>query len=69
VVVVALKEHLQGPGQIQDVEEEEEEEEVVVVVAVQAQQPSSSQTVQYLSWQPLKPFQEVEEGGLNTSSC
>jgi hypothetical protein len=67
VVVVALKEHLQGPGQIQDVEEEEEEE--VVVVVVQAQQPSSSQTVQYLSWQPLKPFQEVEEGELNTSSC
>jgi hypothetical protein len=66
VVVVALKEHLQGPGQIQDVEEEEE---VVVVVVVQAQQPSSSQTVQYLSWQPLKPFQEVEEGELNTSSC
>jgi hypothetical protein len=66
VVVVALKEHLQGPGQIQDVEEEEEE---VVVVVVQAQQPSSSQTVQYLSWQPLKPFQEVEEGELNTSSC
>jgi hypothetical protein len=66
VVVVALKEHLQGPGQIQDVEEEEE---VVVVVVVQAQQPSSSQTVQYLSWQPLKPFQELEEGELNTSSC
>jgi hypothetical protein len=65
-VVVALKEQLQGPGQIQDVEEEEEE---VVVVVVQAQQPSSSQTVQYLSWQPLKPFQEVEEGELNTSSC
>jgi hypothetical protein len=65
VAVVALKEHLQGPGQIQDVEEEEEE----VVVVVQAQQPSSSQTVQYLSWQPLKPFQEVEEGELNTSSC
>jgi hypothetical protein len=65
VVVVALKEHLQGPGQIQDVEEEEEG----VVVVVQAQQPSSSQTVQYLSWQPLKPFQELEEGELNTSSC